>query len=248
MALATNAPSASAELDDFLRTYPNDGLAYPALVARLRIARSRGGKAEVLATLEALEPTVARTDSAGRVAFETAEALAKVGRLDDARAMFVSVATRWPYPHGEYFDDALYRASEVDETLGRMQDAIDDLTRMLAVSESSIWPGSYVRPRFPDAGFRIATLYRDKVGDKKRALAAFERYVERFPNALRRDEALWEAAKLEDGDERACATLGRLVAMTPDSRYVPCVVAKCSEVTRPKGSHAPERCHPYLVR
>ncbi len=243
--MATHAPSVPSELDDFVKTYPNSGLAYPALQARLRIAREVGGEPEALGVLQAVEPAVAKTDSAPRIAYEIAESLAKLGKLDEARSAFISVATRWPYP-GEYFDDALYRASELDETLGHIPDAIADLTRMLAVLESSVWPGSYVRPRFPDAGWRIAVLYRDKVGDKKRAIAAFERYVDSFPNALRRDEALWQANKLDE--EAACDRLAKLVSVTPDSRYVPCVVAKCPAVTRPKQSHAPDRCHAYILR
>ena len=245
--LATHAPHVDAEIDDVIRTYPNDGVAYIALEARLRLARDSGGEAAALDALRALEPALLRTDSAGRVEYNIADSLAKLGRLEEARAAFVSVATRWPYPHGEYFDDALYRASEVDEALGHYPDAIADLQRMLSVIEYSVWPSSYIRPRFPDAGWRVAVLYRDKLGDKPHAVAAFERYVTTFPNALRRDEALWEAGKLLEGDA-VCQRLSRIVEIAPDSRYVPCVVDKCPAVARPKKSQAPEKCHPYLVR
>jgi tetratricopeptide (TPR) repeat protein len=249
--IAAGAPPVARDLEDFIRTYPSDGLAHPALDARLRIARAVGGEAEALATLRGLAPAVERTDSAGRVAYQIAESLSKLGQLEEARAAFVSVADRWPYPKGEYFDDALYRASEVDEALGHLPDAVADLQRMLSVMETSMWPGTYVRPRFPDGGWRVAVLYRDKIGDSTRAIAAFERYVDAFPNALRRDEALWEAAKLlaKNGDEgAACGRLSKLVSTVPDSRYVPCAVAKCAAVARPKQSHAPERCHAYLLR
>jgi tetratricopeptide (TPR) repeat protein len=248
--LATGSPDAKRELDDLLRTFPNDGVAYPALRARLRMARDAGGEAEVLSVLRALEPAVARTESAPRVAYEIAESLAKLGRLAEARDAFASVAKKFPYP-GEYFDDALYRASEMDEALGRYGDAVADLERMLAALESSIWPGSYVRPRFPDAGWRIAVLYRDRIGDDKKAVAAFERYVGTFPNDIRRAEALWDAAKIlrKDGDEPgACDRLARLVRIAPDSRYVPCAAARCPDVRVPKDSHAPKTCHAYITR
>lgn len=250
MDVATGAPNVKSELDDFIRTYPNNGLAYPALQTRLRMARDAGGEAEALAVLRGFEPAVAKTESAPRIAYEIAESLAKLGKLDEASAAFGSVVQRWPYP-GEYFDYALYRKSEVDETLGHLEDAVGNLERMLVVLEASMWPGTYVRPRFPDAGFRIAELYRDKLGDKKRAIAAFERYVDMFPNDIRRGEALWQAAKLlsSSGDEEAaCGQLAKLVSKDPDSRYVPCVIAKCTGVVRPKNSHAPDRCHAYILR
>jgi len=248
--LATSRPDVSKSLDAFLRAYPNDGLAYPALEARLRIARANGNEADALAVLRALEPDVARTESTPRVAYEIAEALAKLGKNDEARAAFVDVATRFPYP-GEYFDDALYRASELDEAKGAYADAIADLERMLSVMESSTLPGTYVRPRFPDAAWRIAILYRDKLRDSDKALAAFERYESAFPNATRRDEAMWQEAKIIEasGDASgACSRLTKLVRSEPDSRYVPCVTMRCANVERPKDSHAPKRCHAYILR
>jgi len=250
MDVATRAPNVTGELDDFIKTFPNDGLAYPAMQTRLRMARDAGGEAEVLAVLRGFEPVLKKTQSAPRIAYEIAESLAKLGKLDEASVAYGSVVERWPYP-GEYFDYALYRKSEVDETLGHLEDAVADLDRMLVVLESSVWPGTYIRPRFPDAGWRIAELYRDKLGDKKRAITAFEHYVDMFPNDIRRAEALWQAAKLlsTNGDENAaCADLATLVSKDPDSRYVPCVTAKCTGVVRPKNSHAPDRCHAYILR
>ncbi len=243
--LATQSPAAASELDELLRTFPNEGVAYPALLARLRLAREAGGEAEALAVLRALEPAVAKTDSAARVAFQIAESLAKLGKTQEARDAFADVARRFPYP-GEYFDDALFRASELDEELGRPDVAVADLEHMLSVMESSTLPGTYVRPRFPDAAWRIATLLRDQLHDATKAVAAFERYVNLFPNDVRRPEALWNAGKLR-GD-RACDDWSRIVGIAPDSRYVPCVAARCPDVRIPKDSHAPKTCHAYLTR
>lgn len=247
MDIATNQPNVKEELDAYVRTFPNDGLAYPALEARLRMARDAGGEAEVLKVLRALEPAIATTDSAPRVAFEIAESLAKQNKLDEARAQFALVATKFPYP-GEYFDDALWRASEIDEQQGHVPDAIADLEKMLAVIEYSTLPGTYIRPRFPDAQWRIAVLYRDKVGDKSKAIAAFDRYIDLFSNATRKDEALWQEAKLTDDAGASCDLLAKLVKTTPDSRYVPCAMSKCSKIERPKDSHAPKTCHAYITR
>jgi tetratricopeptide (TPR) repeat protein len=247
MDIATNQPNVKEELDAYVRTYPNDGIAYPALEARLRMARDAGGEAEVLTVLRALEPAIATTDSAARVAFEIGESLAKQNKLDEARAQFVAVATKFPYP-GEYWDDALWRASELDEQLGRVPDAIADLERMLSVIEYATLPGTYIRPRFPDAQWRIAVLYRDKVGDKSKAIAAFDRFVDMFSNSARKDEALWQEAKLTDDAGASCDLLSRLVKINPDSRYVPCAMSRCSKIERPKDSHAPKTCHAYITR
>jgi tetratricopeptide (TPR) repeat protein len=243
--LATKNPAAVQELDDFLRTFPNEGVAYPALHARLRLARDAGGEAAALAVLRALEPAVAGTDSAPRVANEIAESLAKLGKLAEARDAFVALARKFPYP-GEYFDDALYRASELDEQLGKNDEAVADLERMLAAMESSILPGTYIRPRFPDAAWRIAVLDRDKLHDDAKAIAAFERYVDLFPNDVRRAEALWNAGKLR-GEAHACDDWSRIVSIDRDSRYVPCVAERC-KIDIPKKSQAPKTCHAYITR
>jgi tetratricopeptide (TPR) repeat protein len=247
MDVATNQPNVKEELDSYVRTFPNDGLAYPALEARLRLARDAGGEAEVLNVLQALQPALASTESAPRVAFEIAESLAKQNKLDEARAQFVAIAAKFPYP-GEYFDDALWRASEIDEQQGRIPDAIADLEKMLSVIEYSTLPGTYIRPRFPDAQWRIAVLYRDKLGDKTKAIAAFDRYVDMFSNATRRDEALWQESKLTSDESASCDLLAKLVKTSPDSRYVPCATSRCTKIERPKDSHAPKTCHAYITR
>jgi len=249
--MRTNEPEVPAELDDLVRRWPNHGVAYPALQARLRIARDKGGEAAVLGYLYALAPAVAKTDSAERVAYDIAESLVAMGRTQEARDAFVDVATKYPYPKGVYFDDSLYRASELDEQLGKPDVAVADLRRMLAELESSTLPGTYIRPRFPDAGWRIATLLRDKLGDKKKAAAAFADYVDMFPNDVRRDDALWQQAKLlrDLGDQDgSCSALSRLVRIAPDSRYVPCATLRCPTLSRPDKSEAPKTCHGYVDR
>ena len=248
--MRTQDPAVPSELDDLLRRWPNHGVAYPALQARLRIARDKGGEAAVLDYLRALAPVVARTDSEDRVAYDIAESLAALGRTEEARDAFLLVATRYPYPK-PYFDDALWRASQLDEALRKPDAAIADLQRMLGALESSTLPGTYIRPRFPDAGWRIATLYRDELGDKRKAAEAFERYVDMFPDDVRRGEALWQQAKLlrELGDQdRACGSLSRLIRVAPDSRYVPCAIDRCPTLTRPEGSPAPKTCRAYITR
>ena len=248
--MRTHDPEVPAELDDLLRRWPNHGVAYPALQARLRLARDGGGEAAVLDYLRALAPAVAKTDSEDRVAYDIAESLAALGRTQEARDAFALVATRYPYPK-PYFDDALWRASQLDEALGKPDAAVADLERMLSALESSTLPGTYIRPRFPDAGWRIATLYRDKVGEKKKAAEAFDRYVDMFPDDVRRGEALWQRAKLlrELGDQdAACGSLSRLLRVAPDSRYVPCAIDRCPTLTRPENSPAPKTCRAYITR
>jgi hypothetical protein len=124
--------------------------------------------------------------------------------------------------------------------------AIELLERMLAEQEPSSLGGSYARPRYGPAQYRIAELYRDRVGDKAKAIRAFHRVWTDHPTSLLRDDALWNAARLEreQGEPAAaCATLRTLIQGVPDTRYAPCAHLLCPEL-RPSKSE----CHPYVVR
>jgi hypothetical protein len=122
---------------------------------------------------------------------------------------------------------------------------------MLAERESSWLVGSYERPRYEPAMVRLCALARDRLHDHARARACFEKLYRDFGTSELRDDALWEEARLfrEDGDPiSSCRRLAGLVSDFPDSRYVPCAVAACPGVTRPKKSLAPLACHPYIAR
>lgn len=242
--LESGDPSGWDALERFMRAYPNTGLALVAFRRRLR-HEDEGGPARTLAYLRALAPAVQGSDLEEFVAYFTAERLADSGKTAEALAALETVATRYPYPKA-HFDDALYRASELAEAEGHPDEAVALLERMLAARETSSPPGTYNRPRFPDGAYRIAVLWRDKLGNPGKARDAFLRFVDDYPDSTKVDDALWEAAKLAGTDDARCALLARLVRAAPDSRYVPCAVARCKDLTRPTESRAPKDCHGYL--
>jgi TolA-binding protein len=185
------------------------------------------------------------------VTYERAKRLAALGRLEAARDAFIDVANRWPYPGGAYFDDSLYRASEIEEQLGRPREAIQHLERMLSFRESSSTIGTYERPRYVPAILRIAKLYEERLHDRAKARATLHRLYADFKTSTLRDDALWREAALweKDGDkDTACSRLATLASDFPDSRYVPCAVERCPSIKRPSKSKAPKTCHAYLTR
>jgi tetratricopeptide (TPR) repeat protein len=237
------------ELEAMLLRFPNDGVARPALRRLVAHEDEARGDASTLELLRRLQPALDGTERGEEVAYQIALRLDRLGRTVAARDALVAVATRWAYPHGTLFDDALYRASELDERMGRYDVAIADLRRMLAVRESSWFTGSYERPRFDAGQMRIADLYEDRLHDDARAREELHRLYTDFKTSLLRDHALWKEAALwiRSGDRaRGCDRLGTLVRDFPDSRYVPCAMTQCPGLARPSKSKAPETCRRYL--
>jgi outer membrane protein assembly factor BamD (BamD/ComL family) len=239
------------------RRFPQHGVAHVA-VRRLVDHADEGGTRAGLDELRLLERDLAGTELAPLVAFATAEHVEALGDASAARDAYLRIADRWPYPFGGFFDDSLWRASLLDEKLGRFESAIDDLERMVSVRETTILIGTYERPKYVPAMLRIGALWRDRLHDRARARAAFHRLYTDFAHSTARDDALWQEAALwrEDGDTHtACDRLALLVREFPDSRYVPCAAQLCSELAlsaRPHGStradHAEKACHPYITR
>lgn len=248
--LATHDPEAATELDAFVKRFPQNGLAPRALALRLRLEDEKGVDA-TLAYLATLEQPLTPTELGANVAYEEARRIEAKGDLEGAHARYVLVAAKWPYPVGALFDDALWRASLCAEKLGKPDVAAKDLESMLEVREESQLNGSYDRPRFPDSMLRLASLYETGLHDDKKAKETYRRFRDTFTRSPRIDMAMWNEARLtrQDGDaEGACSELGKLVDRFPDSRYVPCALEKCTTLVRPKESHAPATCHPYLER
>jgi tetratricopeptide (TPR) repeat protein len=238
------------EMELVPRRFPTHGVAHVA-VRRLVDHADEGGPRAGLDELNALDKDLAKTELAQVVAYLSAEHVEQLGDPVAARDAYLHIADRWPYPFGGFFDDALWRASLLDERLGEYARAVDDLERMVAMRETTTLIGTYERPKYVPAMLRIGALWRDRLHDHARAREAFHRLYADFSHSTARDDALWLEAALwrEDGDARtACDRLARLVREFPDSRYVPCATAQCSDVTRPKESSAPKECHPYLTR
>jgi tetratricopeptide (TPR) repeat protein len=239
------------EMKATLLAFPSAGLGKSAFHRILQHLDETEGPSAGLAYLREVEPKLARTERAEEVAYEMAGHAEALGRLEEARDGFVRTAARWRYPVGALWDDALYRAAEIDERLGRWELALEDLDAMLSQKEVSLLNGSYTRPRFPEAEMLAARICRDDLHDAARARARFHAAYASFPSWGERDRALWSEAELWRKDARPadeCATLATLVRDFPDSRFVPCAAARCPAVARPAGSHAPAECHAYIER
>lgn len=240
------------EMEQVMQRFPKHGIAHSALRRLLAHIDETNGKAGTLEYLRALASgPLGKSELGELIAFQIAERLAAVGRLQEARDAFVGVADRWPYPFGALWDDALWRASELDEKLGRFAIAVDDLERMLKERETTTLMGSYQRPRMSPALLRVGTIYADDLHDHAKARAAFHRLYSEFTTSPLRPQALWREARLflDDGDtSSACSRLATLVHDFPDGRYVPCATGLCPSVKRPEKSKAPTTCHPYLMR
>jgi tetratricopeptide (TPR) repeat protein len=235
---------------DVARRFPTSGVGRPALRHVIAHEDEVHGPQATLAFLGRLGPTFVETELGETLAYETALHLATLGQDGAARDAFVAMAKRWPYPRGLFWDDALFRASAIDEKLGLYAEAASLLTQMLDARESSWLLGSYERPRYELAMVHLCALARDRLHDRPRARACFDRLYRDFTTSALRDDALWEEARLfrEDGDARsACDRLARLTGDFPDSRFVPCAVAECPRVSRPKKSGAPLECHAYIA-
>lgn len=239
------------DLEKAMTRFPNDGLAHRALTRLAMHVEETSGQAATIGWLEKIAPSFTGTELEQAVAFETAKRIDASGDIADARARYIAIADKWPYPHGAFWDDSLYRAALVDEKNKKYEEAISDLERMLADRETASMLGSYERPMYEPAAWKIAEIYRDDLHDTEKAAAAFHRVYSEFTTSLKRDDALWEESLVwkKNGDaSAACSSLSTLVSKFPDSRYVPCAVAKCSDISRPSKSQAPKECPAYLDR
>jgi len=240
-----------AELEAMALKFPASGVAWVATQRLLRHDDENGGPQKALAHIDALAPKTKGTHLEELLAYERARRFDMLGKNAEARDGYLDVATRYPYPQGAFFDDSLYRASEVEEKLGRPKEAIEHLERMLSFREKSSTIGSYERPRYVPAILRMAKLYEEKLSDRQKARETLHRLYSEFTTSTLRDDALWREAELwrKDGDTSTmCDRLTTLADDFPDSRYVPCAVERCPKAKRNAKSKAPKTCHAYLTR
>jgi tetratricopeptide (TPR) repeat protein len=230
-----------------LRRHPSAGTTPTALDRHLRYVERTKGEAGALARLDELVRELAGGELDERVRYARARLLDRLGQSADALAAYLDTARRHPYPKGAFWDDALFRAAELERKLGRPREAIALLERLLAEREEAVGYGSYERSRYAEARFTIAELYRDALGDAPRARLEFTRVFHDHPTSLLRDDALFQAALIARaaGDVAgACDTLRTLMSVAPDSRYVGCVNRLCPTLEAPPG----KSCRDYLER
>lgn len=251
LAIDADPAAGHAELAAVPIDFPDSGVAQVAVFRLARWDDEHGGPAKAIERLDAMAPKVKGKNVEPTVAYERAKRLAVLEKHQQARDAFLAIAQQWPYPKGAYFDDSLYRASEMEEKLGRPREAIEHLENLLSHREISGFMGSYERPRYIPAILRIAKLYEEKLGDRGKARDALHRLYAEFKTSTLRDDALWREAELwrKDGDTgKMCDRLDTLASDFPDSRYVPCAIEKCPSIKRSGKSKAPKTCHAYLTR
>lgn len=235
-------------IHDFVFQFPKSGLARRALLRYLVHLDEEQGEAATVAYLERGYPWFDAHDLGEVAMYHKALRLERVGRLREARDTFVESARKYPYPYGGLFDDALYRASVLDEKLGEPAKAVEHLEEMLSVREVSTMHGSYERPRFSEAQMRIGELYRDELGKPDEARRAFRKLFDSHTTSILRDDALWAEAKVAAGQgdrEGACDAVTLLVEELPESRYAPCAKLLCEDAPSADGDRG---CRRYIAR
>lgn len=231
-----------------VEAYPNHGSARRGLQALVRHLAERDGEETLRRYLARQLPRFRATEAEQQAMYEIARSLERSGELERARDAYVQTAERFPYPQGNLTDDAWWRASLVDERLGRPEQAIEDLRRLLAPVEEDITGGRYERPRFPYAQLRIAKLYRDRLGDPVAARREFHRVYEKHRESIVADDALWQQALLARAGgalDEACDAAELLRDTYPASRYVRCLHRLCAEQ---EVVASDESCPRYIAR
>ncbi|HET7540133.1 MAG TPA: tetratricopeptide repeat protein [Polyangiaceae bacterium] len=221
-----------SDLERAIVKYPSSAIAALALRRYFSALTEHGGDRAVLDYIQRVEAELDQTELAEQLLYERARRLEALGALADASAAYRVVADRFPYPYGAYWDDALLHGAECEQRLGRSEQAILLLERMLRARETSHLSGSYERPHFADAAYRVAELYRDARHDPAAARRAFRGVFTDYPTSTLRDDALWQEARLARGasEQDACEPLQLLVRNLPDSRYVPCAHEICAKI------------------
>jgi len=241
-----DAEGGLVELEAAIRKYPSSAIAALALRRYFSALADHGGDRAVLDYIARVEPELDRTDLAEQILYERARRLDALRATSEALLAYVTVADRFPYPYGAYWDDALLRAADCEQHLGKPENAIALLERMLHARETSRLSGSYERPHFADAAYRLAELYRDARHDPDAARRAFRGVFIGYPTSTLRDDALWQEARLARrvSEQQACEPLGLLVGQFPDSRYVPCAHEMCAKIA----PVARRECAAYIER
>jgi tetratricopeptide (TPR) repeat protein len=183
-----------------------------------------------------------------KLRYARARLLEEVGRPDQALNEYLRLADDFPYPHGAYWDDALWRAATLAQSGGDPRRALALLQRMLVEVEPAHFQGSYARARFAEAQYRIAEIYRDDLHQMQLAQMHFRKVFDEHPTSLLRDDALWQealTATAAGNTNAACAALETLRARLPTSRYAPCAKLLCPN---PQYKVDDRNCRSYIRR
>jgi tetratricopeptide (TPR) repeat protein len=235
-----------AMLEAALFRYPASGPSREALRKVIRIHETNAPGSGLAFTDKAMA-ALGKSELAEDIGYRKAELLRDAGRDVEARDAFIRNAQAFPYPGGTLTDDAWFHAAELSEKLGDGPAAIACLQALLAPREpSSLGQGSYERPRYSQAQFHLAEVYRDKLRDSAAARREFRKLVDKFPTSTLRDDALFQEAllaKRAGDDGETCEAARKLTRDFPESRYAGCADRLCASVA--PSSKAP-RCRAYV--
>ncbi|RYE94307.1 MAG: hypothetical protein EOO75_02315 [Myxococcales bacterium] len=242
-----DAAAGWAALERALLTLPGAGTGRRALHKLVEHAEAEAPGGGGHRWLDAHRATLAKTELDEDVRYLIAKALEAEGKAAEARAAYVACAEAHPYPFGSLTDDSWWNAAALADKQGDAAAAVTYLQRLLAPREvATMKQGSYERPRYAAAQYRLAELYRDRLADPLRARREFHVLYERHTTSPLRDDALWNEALLarQAGDRQATCDVAReLVRALPESRYAGCASQLC-----PGQSDSPKApaCRDYL--
>ncbi len=220
--------------------FPGSGVARGAMDRWLR----RLAPAERLTVLNRLATEVTERTLAERILLQQARTLAELGRPTEALERYSLLVDRYPYPAGQYWDEALLHKATLQAQLGDRQAAIATLDKMLAYRETATIVGTYER-RYAVATLMLARFVA--FDDWRRAHALLEEFPTTHATSRELDDALWAAALLarDNGDTAlACDDVAALRKHDPASRYSECGALVCPN----SDSNDAPACRDYVGR
>jgi tetratricopeptide (TPR) repeat protein len=232
------------ELEAVVLGFPDNGASRSALREYLQIEAD--GSRDPSAWLSKVATQKPKTAIEQVALWERARLLDQAEKQDQALGEYVLIARTFPYPKGLFRDDALFRASEIEEAGGRFEQAIAYLQELLKDREHSHLVGTYERPKFSKAAVRIARLF-ERQKKLTEARDAWHRVYADYRTSIERDDALWQESRLSRalGDAgESCSALSRLVREFPESRYAACAGQLCPKLEPAKAGI----CHDYVLR
>jgi len=232
------------DLETIYKTAPDHGIARHALFAVIDRIDAQGGHAAAIAALAKLYAPNVNNRLGPEILYALAGREEAIGAAREALDHYLAIADRYPYPTGALWDDALWHASLLQESLGEIKAAVASLERMLSVHETSDGNGSYDRPRMPAAALRLAELQRDRLDDHKAARRSFARMRSTFPKSVLVARAAFAQAQLAhaDGDDgEACDLARMLLSQHADTRWARRSDEACPAVAEQAGKLRAER-------
>jgi tetratricopeptide (TPR) repeat protein len=201
--------------------FPDETAAEDALRVVVRDGRRRA-PAQLDDVLGRLYERLAESELADNLLFARADV--REHELGDPRGA-LDLADRLVerYPTAALADDALWVGANLARRLDDPKGALRRLEALLATRETAYLVGSYHSIWLDDAQLLAAVIWRDDLGEPKRALALLGDLPRHYPDSILRDDAVWEAAltraALADRPG-ACRDLGTLAAKYPDSKHL----------------------------